>query len=265
MKHRITCLFWDVDDTLLDFKASERHALKEALQEQGIYCDESMVQSYSAINEKYWKLLEKGKVTKAELMVRRFQDFIRLHGLPLVDLNRLTERYPKALGEVYFYKDDSGHLLEELKKAGYKNYLVTNGASSIQREKLSRAGILEMVDGIFISEEIGYYKPQEEYFAYCLKKAKEEGSIEEKQQCLLIGDSVSSDMKGAQKAGIPCCYYLPTKDSSSEEEEKRKKERVKREVEIVSEGQTLKVDYQISHLWQIWEILKEKEPGRAQI
>lgn len=235
-------LLWDVDDTLLDFKMSEKYALESTFAKQGIICTPEMVLRYSEINESCWKRFEKGEITRAQLMVERFETFVKEFSIENADLSLVMEAYPEALGEAYFYLEDSPELLKELKKQGHRNYIITNGASRVQEKKLKKSGIQDLAEGIFISENIGFHKPAKEFFDYCLREiAKENGESMEtvRKKCLVIGDSLSSDIAGALNSGLAACHYVPRAMGQ-------------KETKVTEDGQ---VYSQIYHLRDVWELL----------
>lgn len=201
---KFTSIFWDVDNTLLDFPYSQRHALKTSLEAFGYEMTEEMLERYSAINESFWKRLELGEITKKELLpgrfIRLFQEF-HITGVEVEDFRAI---YQRELGSVYCYKDDSLSVCQKL-HAQVKQYVITNGVSATQRNKLKLSGLADLMDGIFISEEIGVPKPHREFFECCLEQVEEK----DKSRILIVGDSLSSDIKGGVLAGLPTCWYRP--------------------------------------------------------
>lgn len=201
---KFTSIFWDVDNTLLDFPYSQRHALKTSLEAFGYEMTEEMLERYSVINESFWKRLELGEITKKELLpgrfIRLFQEF-HITGVEVEDFRAI---YQRELGSVYCYKDDSLSVCQKL-HAQVKQYVITNGVSATQRNKLKLSGLADLMDGIFISEEIGVPKPHREFFECCLEQVEEK----DKSRILIVGDSLSSDIKGGVLAGLPTCWYRP--------------------------------------------------------
>uniref|UniRef100_UPI004057B4BA YjjG family noncanonical pyrimidine nucleotidase n=1 Tax=Acetatifactor sp. TaxID=1872090 RepID=UPI004057B4BA len=197
-----TTIFWDVDGTLLDFKYSERQALKKCCQTVGKKLTEEMLQRYSEINDLYWKQLELGNITKKELLTARFVTWFEECGIRDVDVEAFRMEYQEGLANIYAFIDDSLTICKSL-HGQVKQYVITNGVTSIQKNKLKLSGLTEVMDGLFISEEIGAPKPQREFFDYCLKHVEEK----DKSKILIVGDSLSSDIKGGVMAGIPTCWY----------------------------------------------------------
>ncbi len=232
MNRRFTTILWDVDNTLLDFDYSCRGALKQGFQTLGIKLTEDMINRYFQINEGYWKRFEKGEVTKEQVLHGRFADFFEEYGLlehPQVSVQAFRMEYQKSLGNIYSYLDDSLTICKAL-QTKLKQYIVTNGVSATQRSKLGLSGFAEVMNDLFISEEIGAPKPQAEFFEYCLSKIEEK----DRSKILLVGDSLSSDIKGANTVGIKACWYNPKEKELSNE---------------------YTVDYEITDLHQVYEIL----------
>lgn len=232
MNRRFTTILWDVDNTLLDFDYSCRGALKQGFHTLGLEITEEMIVRYFQINESYWKRFEKGEVTKEQVLNGRFADFFAEYGLldyPQVSVQNFREEYQKSLGNIYSYLDDSLTICKAL-QTKLKQYIVTNGVSSTQRSKLGLSGFAEVMNDLFISDEIGAPKPQADFFEYCLSKIEEK----DRSKILLVGDSLSSDIKGANIVGIKACWYNPKE----------------KELPV---GYT--VDYEITDLHQIYELL----------
>lgn len=229
MKYDI--LLWDVDDTLLDFGYSERYAIKHCFELIGREISAEWISRYAEINDNYWKRLEKGEVTKAEVLRGRFADLFSEMGIEVAEeeLREFQLNYQKALGSVYYYRDSSYELCKKL-KGHCRQYLVTNGVESTQRNKLKLSGLDALMDDIFISEVIGFVKPRKEFFDACFAQIPDV----DKERVLLIGDSLSSDIKGAKNAGIASCWYNPKGKTA--------------------EG--IVPDYVIENLWEVEQIIE---------
>ena len=198
-------LFWDVDGTVLDFLAAESCAIKALFKKYELgECTDEMIEVYSKINSKYWGFLEKNKMTKSEILVGRFLEFFDLFGIDRDLAETFNKDYQEELGEyIVFVKDAEEVLLDE--KGKYMLVAVTNGTKVAQKKKLSRSGLDKVFDAVFISEDVGFEKPNIEYFEYIFEKL----NIEDKKGVLIIGDSLTSDMKGGVLAGIDTCWYNP--------------------------------------------------------
>ncbi len=202
---RFDTILWDVDGTLLDFSAAEEAAIRSLFADFGLgICTEAMLARYSEINKNYWRALERGEMTKPEILTRRFDDFFAAEGLAGPPSAEFNVAYQRRLGDTIVYRDGSDRLVASL-RGRFRQYAVSNGTVAAQTRKLARSGFDKLMDGIFLSERIGYEKPAEEFFDAVFREIGEErraGSI-------IVGDSLTSDIEGANRAGIKSCWYNP--------------------------------------------------------
>ncbi len=177
-------LFWDVDQTLLDFKKSESYALRETFRNFGRDVDDESISLYSGINESLWKRFERGEIAKEELKLERFRILFRELRITEIGVAEFQEIYQAALGGVCYYRDDSYTLCTSLSK-NYRQYVVSNGVGVTQRRKMELSGFENLMDGVFISEEVGVPKPYRAFYDFCF------GGIPafEPESALAIGDS----------------------------------------------------------------------------
>lgn len=196
-------ILWDVDGTLLNFLKSESAAMKECFQVCGLgECTDEMVHAYSKINEGYWKLLELHKVEKPVLFRRRFEDLFSKYGLSY-DTAKFNTLYQQTLGNHIFPNDNSLELVKSL-KGKIRQYAVTNGSFTAQERKLRRSGLDRLLDGIFISDVVGFEKPSPLFFDSVFDQIPEG-----REEAIIVGDSLTSDILGGNNAGIACCWYNP--------------------------------------------------------
>ena len=196
-------LFLDLDDTLLDFGASEANSLRSTLTSIGITPTDEIVRRYSEINDAQWKLLEQGKLTRLEVKRRRFELLFRWLGVERdVDATRLL--YEQTLGASHVFFEGAEQFLEDV-YGKYALYIVSNGTTAVQNGRIASAGIAHYFDGIFLSEQLGYVKPQREFFDACFSQI--EGF--ERSEAIILGDSLTSDIQGGINAGIRTCWFNP--------------------------------------------------------
>ena len=226
----IKVILWDVDGTLLDFIAAEKNALRSTFAHFGLgkLTDED-IKLYSGINHSYWKRLEKGELTKPEILRGRFADFFALKNIEFDDFDAINSEYQVRLGDTVCFNDDSYNIIKGL-KGKVKQYVVTNGTKVAQDRKLSKSGFVDLFDGIFISETMGAEKPSILFF----DKVFEQIGHYEKDEVLIVGDSPSSDMRGGNNAGIVCCWYDCGKEQLPDD---------------------VRVDYTVTDLHQVLDIL----------
>ena len=198
-------LLFDADHTLFDFKTGEYYALKEALEYFGLPSTDAHIERYSDINVKYWKMLERGEIDKKSLMLARFVEFAREYGFE-DKAQELSDLYMSNLAHEAQLFDGALEMVAELSKK-YRLFIITNGVKSTQDGRLGISPITKYFEKIFISEVIGFEKPNKEFFDAVEKEI--DGYCREK--AIVIGDSLSSDIKGAINMGIDCIWYNPQK------------------------------------------------------
>ena len=199
-------LLWDVDGTLLDFAAAESAAVKALFREFGLgECTDGMVARYAAINKRWWEALERGEKTKPEILVGRFTEFFAAEGIDTAVAPAFNELYQLRLGDTVVFCDDSYGLVESL-RGKIAQYAVSNGTIVAQTRKLKNSGLDRLFDGVFLSEELGYEKPAREFFDAVFAAL---GDVD-RSRVLIVGDSLTSDITGGERAGIKTCWYNPS-------------------------------------------------------
>ncbi len=239
---RFQAVLWDVDGTLLDFVYAQRIAISGCLKNVGVSVTDEMIARYSQINDSYWKKLELGLVTKEELHVRRFTDLFDEYGIQGVNVEKFRTEYLDTLSNTYKYIDNSIEICKAL-KGKVKQYVITNGVTSVQENKLRISGLYDLMDGIFISEQIGTPKPQTGFFDYCMSVIGAGANEISKAALLIVGDSLTSDIKGGVQYGIPTCWY-------------REPGIFEMEPGMRKVYEDYKPDFEISHLEEIYGILE---------
>ncbi len=204
-------VFLDMDDTLLDFLLTERDAISNTLRAFGKEPTEERITTYSAINLETWERFERGEIPRERIFQERFETLFSYFGWSLD---------PAAFNEVYRTQLSLGHplipgakeLLDYLAPK-YHLYIASNGTADTQDRRLRDAGIVDYFDQVFISERVGFHKPEKAYFDTCF--AAIPGFRHE--QAILIGDSLSSDILGGKNAGIATCWFNYRKKPKREE------------------------------------------------
>ncbi len=208
MMNKYTTILFDADDTLLDFDKDETQALTKVMTHYGVPVTDENISIYKGINVGLWKALERGEIDKPTLKQIRFRMFFEKIGFtPSEDPFKINEEYLGNLGDGGNLLDGAKELIENLKAQRYDLYIVTNGIEHTQKRRLTKAGILHRFTDIFVSETVGHQKPKKEYFDYVLSHITEKdiGRV------LLVGDSLTSDIKGAMNAGISCVWLRHNK------------------------------------------------------
>ena len=198
-------LLWDIDGTLLDFAAAESAAVKSLFHEFGLgECPDAMVARYAAINKRWWEALERGEYTKPEILVGRFEEFFAAEGIDVSLAPEFNELYQLRLGDTVAFHDGSYEIVASL-RGRIRQYAVSNGTIVAQTRKLKNSGLDRLFDGVFLSEEIGFEKPAREFFDAVFAAL---GEVD-RERVLIVGDSLTSDITGGERAGIKTCWYNP--------------------------------------------------------
>lgn len=204
----IDIVLWDVDGTLLDFNAAEKAAIRTMFSEFELgECTDAMIARYSEINTGFWKRLEKNELSRAEVLLGRFEEFFAEYGIDVRLAPAFNEKYQLSLGDTIVYLDDSLNIVKAL-KGKVKQYIVSNGTVAAQTKKLERSKLGAWMDGIFLSEKLGIEKPNAGFF----EKVFSEICPSDLSKVMIVGDSLTSDIQGGINAGIKTCWYNPEKN-----------------------------------------------------
>ena len=194
-------LLFDLDNTILDFDSGERAALSDAFRQFSIEPTEKLLEDYHRINIKYWERLERGELSRMEVLEGRFDELFRLYGIDCTG-KMIQNVYEKNLGSHYDFMPGAKELLEKLYE---KNdlYIVSNGCAEIQASRIAGANLKKYFKDFFVSENIGFDKPDVRFFDHCFSSIPDF----DKKKTVVIGDSLTSDIKGGKNAGILTCWF----------------------------------------------------------
>ena len=193
-------LFLDLDDTILDFHKAERIALSKTLADFSLEPTEAVLARYHVINRLHWERLERGELTRDQVLEGRFQVLFAELGHP-VDAVAVTRCYERNLGIGHYFLPGAQEAVARLHRK-YRLFLASNGTASVQKGRLTSANLYRFFREVFISQEVGYNKPSREYFDACF--ARIPGFDREK--AMMVGDSLTSDILGGKNAGLTTCW-----------------------------------------------------------
>ena len=200
---KIEFLFLDLDDTILDFHKAERIALSKTIREFGVEPTEEILELYHRINKWHWEQLELGKLTRAEVLVNRFGVLFEKLG-KTVDREACAKVYEKNLSIGHYFLPGAEEAVEALSKK-YRLFLASNGTASVQKGRMTSANLYRFFETVFVSQEIGHNKPSKDYFDACF--ARIPGF--DRTKAMIVGDSLTSDIKGGINAGIRTVWVNP--------------------------------------------------------
>ena len=196
-------LLFDADGTLWDFDASAVLAFEKIFARHGWEYSDFVLDNYNRINNRMWESYERGEMSRDRVLVERFDELLALLGIPFKGAD-FEDEFRVELEQNPVWMDGAEDLLARL-RPDHEIYVVTNGVASTQHKRIRLSGLDRYVDRFFISEEIGAQKPQKAFFDHVLFAI---GPCK-KEELLLVGDSLSADILGANNAGIPACWFNP--------------------------------------------------------
>ncbi len=237
---KIKVVLWDIDGTLLNFKAAEKAAIRKCFEvcELG-ECSDEMIMAYSEINHKYWKMLECGEMSKQEILVGRFREFFEAEGLDVSKAEAFNNEYQVRLGDTICFEEHALDVILEL-KGTVLQCAVTNGTKVAQTKKLANSGLDLLLDHVFISDVIGVEKPMQGFFDAVWESI---GTFE-KDEVLIVGDSLTSDMRGGENAGVLTCWYNPNNADND---------------------LGISIDYEIHDLKEVLEIIRDAKDTKYEV
>lgn len=198
----MNAVLFDLDETILDFSWAEARTLSACLRAYGVEMTGEMLARYRDINRRQWELLEEGKQTREQTLTRRFEQLFAEFGHE-IDGAAACERYENGLAASgHRFMPGARELLEAL-HGRYALFIVSNGLTRVQEARIRSAGIAPYFEGIFLSEKLGVNKPDPAFFA----RSVELVPGFDRKRALLVGDSLTSDIRGARDAGIASCWF----------------------------------------------------------
>lgn len=198
-------VFFDVDNTLLDFKMAARVAFEETMRAFDLPGGDARHYLYKRINDACWEAFERGRMQAEELRFERFRQFLDAIG-SWRDPLEMNACYLERLAQQRHLVPGAREVLETLRERGVRLAVITNGLKEVQRTRLARADLSGYFETIVVSDEIGCAKPQVAFFEEAFRRAGQPARAE----VLVVGDSLRSDIQGGRNYGLPTCWFNPT-------------------------------------------------------
>lgn len=193
-------VFFDTDDTLLDFRRTEAHAIGRTFAALGLDPTPELIARYSAINQSCWERFERGELTRAETLLVRFRELFAELGVKLSP-EACEDIYRQELSVPIFFVEGAEEAVRRLSHR-YRLYIASNGMARTQDTRLANSGLRPYFEEVFLSERIGAHKPEPAFFEACFAKIPDF----RREQAIIIGDSLTSDILGGIRAGIDTCW-----------------------------------------------------------
>lgn len=226
-------LFIDADETILDFNGAEKVAFDRILEVAGIEATAELLATYTKLNKQFWAEIESGSLSlRAMVEGYRFKNFFEKIELDF-DYRIANEIFLAEISKSTLVVDHAEEVLEKLAES-YKLYCITNGFIRTAVGRMEATGFNKYFEELFISEAIGFQKPNKGFFSYALDKA----GVKDKSRVLVIGDSLRGDMKGGIASGLATCWYNPLGEPNDE---------------------NVPIDYEIRDLREVFDVLDDME------
>ncbi|CAM3837121.1 YjjG family noncanonical pyrimidine nucleotidase [Alkalicoccus chagannorensis] len=194
-------LLFDLDDTLLDFRAAQMQALREVFRTYNMTWSKEKVERYQVVNRSFWSRYEQGLIGKKRVLEDRFTVFLQQEGIA-VDGGEADAVFRSQLEQSREFIDGAQTVLDVLAET-HRLFIVTNGAAATQRRRLVNSGIEQLVEGVFISEEIGAPKPSSVFFDHVFNQLPDVA----REEAVIIGDSLEADILGGSRAGLETIWF----------------------------------------------------------
>lgn len=204
-------LLFDLDDTLLDFGANEADSLNKLFQQNGYTFTDEIFQIYNSVNKQLWTDYENGIIVLDDVLNSRFLETMLRLGI-VVDGVEWENRYRELLSNGNQLIEGALDVCRRL-SASHRLFVITNGVTETQIKRLKQSGLFEFFEDVFDSQSIGFQKPSREFFNYAISCIKDFN----KQETLIIGDSLNTDIKGGLMSGIDTCWINRKSQKCSDE------------------------------------------------
>lgn len=200
-------LLFDLDGTLLDYAAAEARALEATLVDAGLEPSATVTADYRRINAGHWAALERGETTQARLRVARWEDLLAAHGFADTDPSEVADAYIRHLAAGSQLLEDAEPVMADLAR-DHHLALITNGIADVQRPRVAASGLTAHAEVLVISDEVGAAKPDAAIFDAAFAAMDAPG----REEVLMVGDSLTSDIAGGAAYGLDTVWFNPEGD-----------------------------------------------------
>ena len=195
----IKAIFLDIDDTIFDFSQCAHRAFGDACAAVKITPTEDAWQTFCRIDVSLWKAQKEGRLTVAEVVQFRAEHFAKAVNV-LGQASAFQQAFQRALSVQTALVPGADHVLRSL-SGSFLLFAASNGILQMQLSRLKSAGLFSYFSDVFVSDEIGFEKPDRRFFSKCLHRIH---SCPE--EVLMVGDSLQADIAGGAKSGLKTCW-----------------------------------------------------------
>ena len=195
-------IFFDVDDTLLNFGLSSKGALADVFDRFGLNLDDAVQNRYDDINNGLWAEQKRGLRSVQNVIDSRFRMLFDAMEWQ-VDVEAFRDAYQRNLAQSHMMEQGALETVQQLSEK-YLLYVASNSILAMQTSRLRLAKLLPYFQDLFVSNDIGYEKPDLRFFETCLHRSQLQP-----EDIVFVGDSLEADMAGASGSGMAACWYNP--------------------------------------------------------
>ncbi len=207
----IKYLLIDIDDTLLDFRKCSYAAVKKVFEAEQLPFSSEVYDYYVSSGLELWSALERGELTLDELCDIRWNGLFEKYGIQRNGV-AFDKMYHAALATEHFEVDGAGAILRYLADK-YVLCAASNGILTHQKQRLAADGMLPLFKQVFVSDDVGFNKPDKRFFTHCLAALGNPSP----QSVMIIGDRISSDIEGGKSCGLITCLFDRKKTAKPED------------------------------------------------
>ncbi len=254
--HRYRWLLFDADGTLFNYERAESSALQNTFAETGLAFLPEYLPMYGEINQRCWTEFEQGRISSQTLRVRRFELLFETAGIQ-ADAAAFNPIYLRHLANSSQLMEGAEETIQALSEH-YRLAIITNGIKEVQRSRLEKSTIGQYFSLLVISEEAGAAKPDPQFFDVAFEQmARQDDDATDqrdaadqrgaREAALVIGDSLSSDIRGANNYGLDVCWFNPGGLARPDN----------------SASGPVSINYEIHHLRELLPLLNGKTTSRG--
>lgn len=200
-------VLWDLDATILDPIEPEKNSIRRCFEFFGFgECPNELLDIYHQVNISWWERCQSGELPKDVILVERFRDILQRFGYDSSVAKAFNEMYMERLGDTICPVEHAFDVLSELsERDDVIQVLATNGVVASQRKKIDNSGVGAFMDRIYISELVGFEKPEKGFFNSVFSDYPDV----DRKNIYMIGDALNTDMAGAYYSKIHSVWFNP--------------------------------------------------------
>lgn len=192
----------DFDDTLVDFHDAEVKAYAYLMNQYNVPEEKRNYEMFKKINQAHWEAFQRGEITKAEVLSHRFIETFHHYGMAINGHEAdVTFRDGLATAKIKWLEGVEAAL--DYLKSKYTLAIVTNGVTDTQKRRIAQTNLMSYIEHLFVSDEMGAQKPSHQFFDIVYETMPNY----EKDDFVIIGDSLTSDIQGGINGGIDTIWY----------------------------------------------------------